>query len=75
MQQGQLAQQRRLQHAAMPVLPVAQLISSRGMLQSLALTCWHSVVTPLHRSRSQEAARVLRRCHDLVTTARANRGS
>jgi hypothetical protein len=72
MQQGQLAQ-RRLHHAVMPALPTAQLTSLRGTLQTLALTGWHALVTPLHRSRSKEAARVLRRCRDLATANRAGR--
>jgi hypothetical protein len=72
MQQGQLTQ-RRLHQAAIPALPVAQLTSLRGTLQTLALTCWRSLVMPLHRSRSKEAARVRRRYHDLATAARADR--
>jgi hypothetical protein len=72
MPQAQLTQ-RRLHHAAMPALPIAQLTSLRATLQTLALTGWHSLVMPLHRSRSKEAARVRRRYHDLAATARADR--
>jgi hypothetical protein len=69
MQQGQLTQ-RRLHHAAMPALPTAQLMSLRGTLQTLALTGWHALLMPLHRSRSREAARVRRRYRDLAAADR-----
>lgn len=71
MQQGQLTQ-RRLHHAAMPALPTAQLMSLRGTLQTLALTGWHALLMPLHRSRSREAARVRRRYRDLAAADRAD---
>jgi hypothetical protein len=72
MRQAELTQQRRLHQAALPALPAAQLESLRGALRSLAITGWHGLVIPLHRSRSREAAGVLRRYRDLRIAARAD---
>jgi hypothetical protein len=72
MRQAELTQRRRLHHVVLPALPTAQLESLRGALRSLAITGWHGLVMPLHRSRSREAARVLRRYRDLGIAARAD---
>jgi len=45
----------------------------RGALRTLAATGWDALAMPLHRSRSSEAARMLRRYRDLAAPARADR--
>ncbi len=73
MQHPQLAFQRRRPDAAASAAAADRLASLLGGLRALVQSGCHSLVMALHQSRSRQAAQVLRRCRNLMTTSGADR--
>ena len=75
MQHPQLAFQRRRPDAAASAATAHQLSSLLDGLRVLAQSGCHALVMALHHSRSRQAAQMLRRYRDLMTTPGAERGA
>lgn len=72
MQHLQLALPRRRVDAATSAAAARRLASLLTTLRALARTGGHSLLLSLHRSRSREAAQVLRRYRNVLAEAGAN---